>query len=223
MATPQPPTETMEQIHTVGDTVLNTVRDAARCSTRLPHYHDIQELHPKAGSHAEWVIKQLMEEYNFTFVTDELSTLKGFLVCEGGDRVISVASDLACDERVFLYFHILGHFALSHVPSSGSTTIYEFRDPTDLPLNVRFQESRADRWAAVFMETLIDDPAAFNSAISNQLKRALSTYTEQNGGWLHATLRRESTVLFERYRLYRWVRTRIHRLKHRTPTEIVCV
>ncbi len=198
-------TELMDQPRSAENTVYN----AAYCLTQLLPQRIPVPVSRRVVPCPEQVIKQLMEEHNFTFASDDLPTLKGFLIVEDGECVISVAKDLGRDERLFLYFHMLGHIALGHVPPDESTTIYEFRDRSPLPLHVRFQESRVDSWALKFIETVIGDATAFDGAIVAQLQYVLQRYTKQQGGSVASSCSRASTVLFERFSLYRRLRTRV--------------
>lgn len=92
----------------------------------------------------EAVIRRAVEEQNFTFTSRDLSGLEAFLVAENGYRRIVTARDLSPEERVYLYFHLLGHMACRHVDESRYSLQCELRDLRKLTPRQQFAEFAAD-------------------------------------------------------------------------------
>jgi hypothetical protein len=97
--------------------------------------------------HLERLLRRHLEELRFTFGDEPLDDLRGFLICENGNRALITAADLDPHARISLYLHCLGHLALGHVDGDHLSVSYEFRDRWRLPPGEQVREAAADAWA----------------------------------------------------------------------------
>lgn len=129
---------------------------------------------PDHNKIAELLIERQLEEVNFSFCTEPLTNLTGFMISKDGYYEIIFAAGLVTSQRIALIFHSLGHAAQGHTESYTDShtpnVVYEYRNTSGLPRDYHLKNLLANSWAKQTYAQLLRDQISLNPVMGQTLR-----------------------------------------------------